>query len=73
MKTQAGIVWLAMALMVSTGLWLGGAVSATRARTLIERLVALVVASAQWGALVFVTDAWSGISTWCVKSPPASA
>lgn len=60
-KTQAGVVWMAMAMMVSTRLWLGGAVSAHRDRDLIGRLVAIVAACAQWGPLLFVTD---GLSTY---------
>ncbi len=54
--TQAGVLWVALAMMVSTRLWLGGAVSATRDRELIGRLVALVAACAAWGPLLFVTD-----------------
>ncbi len=61
LKTQAGVLWMAMALMVSTRLWLGGAVSAHRDRTLIERLVALVAACASFGPLLFVTD---GLTTY---------
>jgi hypothetical protein len=56
LKTQAGVLWMAMALMVTTRLWLGGAVSPSRDRTLIERLVALVAACASFGPLLFVTD-----------------
>jgi hypothetical protein len=41
-KTQGGVLWMAMAMMVSTRLWSGGAVSATRDRDLIGRLVALL-------------------------------
>jgi transposase-like protein len=55
-KTQAGVVWMAMAMMVSTRLWLGGAVSAHRDRDLNTRLVTMVAACAQWGPLLFVTD-----------------
>jgi transposase-like protein len=55
-KTQAGVLWMAMAMMVSTRLWLGGALSARRDRDLIGRLVALVAACASWGPLLFVTD-----------------
>jgi hypothetical protein len=55
-KTQAGVVWMALAMMVSTRLWLGGAVSAHRDRELIGRLVALVAACAQWRPLLFVSD-----------------
>jgi transposase-like protein len=54
--TQAGVVWMAMAMMVSTRLWLGGTVSAHRDRDLIGRLVAIVAACAAWGPLLFVSD-----------------
>jgi hypothetical protein len=37
-KTQRGVLWMAMALMVSTRLWLGGAVSATRDRALLQQM-----------------------------------
>jgi transposase-like protein len=45
-KTQGGIVWMAMAVMVSTRLWLGGAISPSRDTRLIRRLVDLVRACA---------------------------
>jgi transposase-like protein len=61
LKTQAGVVWMAMALMVTTRLWLGGAVSPNRDRTLIERLVAMVAGCASFGPLLFVTD---GLKTY---------
>ena len=61
LKTQGGVLWVAMALMVTTRLWLGGAVSASRDRTLIQRLVALVAACASFGPLLFVTD---GLKTY---------
>ena len=60
-KTQAGVLWMAMAMMVSTRLWLGGAVSAHRDRDLIGRLVAIVAACARCGPLLFVSD---GLSTY---------
>lgn len=37
-KTQRGVYWMALALMVSTRLWLGGVVSAQRDRDLIQAL-----------------------------------
>lgn len=61
LKTQAGVLWMALALMVTTRLWLGGAVSACRDRTLIERLVAGVAAGACAEPLLFVTD---GLKTY---------
>jgi transposase-like protein len=45
-KTQTGTVWLAMAMMVSTRLWLGGVVSDQRDLSLIRALVAQVRAVA---------------------------
>lgn len=60
-KTQSGVVWMAMALMVSTRLWLGGVVSPRRDRDLISRLAALIAAGAQFGPLLFVSD---GLSTY---------
>lgn len=60
-KTQSGALWMALAMMVSTRLWLGGAVSLRRDRDLIGRWVALVAACAQWGPLLFVSD---GVSTY---------
>lgn len=45
-KAQGSIVWMAMAVMVSTRLWLGGAISPSRDTALIRRLVDLVRACA---------------------------
>jgi hypothetical protein len=45
-KAQGSIVWMAMAIMVSTRLWLGGAISPSRDSRLIRRLVAYVRACA---------------------------
>ena len=39
MKKQGGIVWMALAMMVTTRLWLGGEVSARRDLPLIRRLI----------------------------------
>jgi transposase-like protein len=55
-KTQAGVLWMALAMMLSTRLWLGGAVSPQRDRHLIGHLVAIVAACAQRGPLLFVSD-----------------
>lgn len=60
-KTQAGVLWMARAMLVSARLWLGGAVSPRRDRDLIGRLVAIVAGCAQWGPLLFVSD---GLSTY---------
>lgn len=41
-KTRAGTVWMALAMMVSTRLWLGGVVSPRRDADLIKRLAAKI-------------------------------
>ena len=41
-KIQGGTIWLAMAIMVSTRLWLGGVISPRRDKALIQALVAQV-------------------------------
>ncbi len=65
LKTQAGVLWLAMAVMVTTRLHpegtRGGAVSPSRDRTLIQRLLDLVAGCASFGPLLFVTD---GLKTY---------
>jgi transposase-like protein len=58
-KTQCGIVWMAMAMMVSTRLWLGGAISTRRDQHLIRQVVALVAASAIVAPLLLVVDGFA--------------
>src|SRR5918998_162447 len=58
-KTQCGIVWMAMAMMVSTRLWLGGVISTRRDQRLITRLVALIAASALMAPLLLVVDGFA--------------
>lgn len=58
-KTQCGIVWMAMAMMVGARLWLGGVISTRRDQRLIERLVALIAASAVVAPLLLVVDGFS--------------
>ena len=58
-KTQCGVVWMAMALMVSTRLWLGGAISTRRDQRLITRLVALIAAAAIVAPLLLVVDGFA--------------
>ena len=55
-KKQGGIVWLALAMMVQTRLWLGGAVSAQRALPLSRRLIERVRRCAAHRPLLFCTD-----------------
>jgi transposase-like protein len=60
-KAQGGVLWMAMAMMVSTRLWLGGVISPHRDRDLIGRLAVLVAACALPRPLLLVTD---GLSTY---------
>jgi len=55
-KTQCGIVWMAMAMMVTTRLWLGGVMSTRRDQALITRLVALIAQCAQGAPLLLLVD-----------------
>ena len=55
-KKQGGIVWMALAMMVSTRLWLAGEVSEHRDMTLIRRLIARVRACALPRPILFCTD-----------------
>jgi transposase-like protein len=55
-KKQGGIVWMALAMMVKTRLWLGGEVSEQRDMTLIRRLIERVRCCAAHRPLLFCTD-----------------
>jgi transposase-like protein len=55
-KTQGGIVWMALAMMVRTRLWLAGEVSEQRDMALIQRLIARVRRCALPRPLLFCTD-----------------
>ena len=55
-KKQGGVVWMALAMMVSTRLWRAGEVSAHRDLPLIRRLIARVRACALQRAILFCTD-----------------
>jgi transposase-like protein len=55
-KKQGGIVWMAMAMMVKTRLWLGGEVSEQRDMTLIRRLIERVRRCAAHCPLLVCTD-----------------
>ena len=58
-KKQGAIVWMAMAMMVKTRLWLGGEVSEHRDMALIRRLIERVRACALHRPLLFCTDGLS--------------
>src|SRR5437870_11378398 len=55
-KKQGGIVWMALAMMVKTRLWLGGEVSEPRDMTLIRRLIERVKRGAARCPLLVCTD-----------------
>jgi len=55
-KKQGGIVWMALAMMVKTRLWLGGEVSEQRDMTLIRRLIERVRRCAAHRPLLCCTD-----------------
>src|SRR5881227_894074 len=55
-KKQGGIVWMALAMMVKTRLWLGGEVSEQRDLPLIRRLMARVKRCAARRPLLLCTD-----------------
>src|ERR671933_456720 len=57
--TQCGIVWMAMALMVSSRLWLGGGISTRRGQGLITRLLQIIAACAVVAPLLMVVDGFS--------------
>jgi transposase-like protein len=57
-KTQGGVLWMAMAMMVSTRLWLGGVVSAQRDMRLAQRLAAQIRHVALERPLLLAVDGW---------------
>jgi hypothetical protein len=59
-KGSGVILWLGMAMMVGTRLWLGGVVSQRRDRSLADRLLASVRRCARTGcAVLVITDGWA--------------
>lgn len=58
-KTRGGTIWMALAMMVSTRLWLGGAVSRKRDSDLIEQLVAKIRQVALCRELLLAVDGLS--------------
>jgi transposase-like protein len=57
-KTQGGVLWMALALMVSTRLWLGGVVSERRDMALARRLAAQMRRIALERPLLLAVDGW---------------
>ena len=62
-KTQRGILWMALALMVGTRLWLGGTVSRQRDLPLILRLGQVVGCCAVVAPLLLVSDGFASYPT----------
>ena len=59
-KARGMVAWMALAMMVSTRLWLGGGVSCTRDTKLADRLLRQVRACSQAAcALLVCTDGWA--------------
>lgn len=59
-KARGMVVWMGLAMMVSTRLWLGGVVSRTRDTSLADRLLRQVRACSQAAcALLICTDGWA--------------
>jgi hypothetical protein len=58
-KTQRGIVWMALAMMVRTRLWLAGEVGERRNMTLIRQLIERVRRCAAYRPLLVCTDGLS--------------
>jgi len=58
-RQQGKVVWMALALMVTTRLWLGGAVSPRRDGALIARLCALIAACAVPAPLLICVDGFA--------------
>jgi hypothetical protein len=55
-KTQEGVVWMAMAMQVGTRLWLGGVLSSTRDMALIRQLADLIARCAVVATLLVMVD-----------------
>lgn len=58
-KTQGGVIWMAMAIMVSTRLWLGGVISPRRDKQLLRQLAAKLRAYALCRPLLLAVDGLS--------------
>jgi len=55
-KTQGGVIWMAMAMMVSTRLWLGGVISRHRDQSLIQSLADQIRAMALCRPVLLAVD-----------------
>ena len=66
-KKQGGIVWMALAMMIRTRLWLAGEVSLHRDLSLIRRLIERVRRCAAHRPLLFCTDGLCSVSVHPLK------
>ena len=57
-RCQKDVVWLAMAIGVSTRLWLGAVVSKSRDKCIAQALAKIVKACCRFSAVLVVTDGW---------------
>lgn len=57
-KTQMGVVWMALAIMVSTRLWLGGVIGSARDTSLLQVLMTRIRESALCRPLLIAVDGW---------------
>jgi hypothetical protein len=57
-KIQGGVIWMAMAMMVPTRLWLGGVISRHRDQTLIQSLADQIRAIALCRPVLLAVDGW---------------
>ena len=62
-KTQRGILWMAMAIMVGTRLWLGGIVSRQRDLPLVLRVAQLIGRGARIAPLLLISDGFASYPT----------
>ena len=62
-KIYKGYVWIAMAIMVGTRLWLGGEISPTRNKSLLRRLTDRVRAMALCRPMMFAVDGLPGYTS----------
>jgi transposase-like protein len=63
-KTQSGVVWMALALMVTTRLWLGGVCSPSRNRELIEAIVSFIYRCALPSPVLALLIAVDGLASY---------
>lgn len=63
-RNGSGVVWMAMALMVSTRLWLGGVCSPSRNRALIEELVSFIYRCALPSPMLPLLIAVDGLASY---------